>query len=63
MPKTLVCVDCKQDFEFTDGEEQFFREKFGDDFQVPKRCKPCRQANKERKQQRDQDGGRPQRRG
>lgn len=47
----VICVDCKKPFIVAEGEERFLREKFGDDFSMPKRCKPCRQANKERKAQ------------
>lgn len=45
--RELTCVDCKQTFTFTAGEQQFFSEKGLSD---PKRCKPCRQAKKERNQ-------------
>jgi hypothetical protein len=44
--QTLKCRDCKQDFVFTAGEQQFFAER---QFTPPTRCKPCRQANKARK--------------
>ena len=53
--KMLKCVDCKEDFEFTEGEEAFFKEKFGDDFKPPKRCKPCRKANKQKRDSQDGD--------
>ena len=41
----LNCQDCKTDFEFSDGEQAFYKEK---GFTPPKRCKDCRQKNKER---------------
>jgi CxxC-x17-CxxC domain-containing protein len=38
--KVLKCVDCKTDFVFTIGEQEFFREKqFRNE---PKRCKSCK---------------------
>lgn len=38
--KSLVCVDCGQDFIFTAGEQVFFAEKnFKNE---PKRCKDCK---------------------
>lgn len=46
--QTIKCADCKEDFLFTEGEQKFFQEKFGDDFTPPKRCKDCRKAKKER---------------
>ena len=46
--QTIKCVDCKEDFTFTEGEQSFFQEKFGDDFVPPKRCKACRKARKEK---------------
>ena len=49
--RTLECQDCKQDFVFTEGEQQFFESK---EFKDPRRCKPCRDKNKKR---RDQGGG------
>lgn len=42
----ITCVDCGTDFTFTEGEQKFFHEKFGDDFNRPKRCKPCREKKK-----------------
>jgi hypothetical protein len=49
----VTCVDCKEVFTVSKGEEDFLRGRFGDDFAMPKRCKPCRKTNKERKSQRD----------
>jgi hypothetical protein len=45
----VKCKDCKQPFIVSEGEERFLREKFGNDFSMPARCKPCREANKKRK--------------
>lgn len=43
--KTLVCVDCGQEFIFTEGEQAFYKEKGFDN--EPKRCVPCRRAKKD----------------
>jgi CxxC-x17-CxxC domain-containing protein len=37
----LTCSDCGQQFTFTVGEQQFFREKQFSN--KPRRCKPCKQ--------------------
>ena len=39
---TLTCKDCGDSFQFTVGEQQFFREKIGPDYVNPVRCKQCR---------------------
>ena len=45
--KSLTCKDCQKDFVFTEGEQEFYKEKgFEND---PQRCPECRQ---EKKQQR-----------
>ncbi len=44
--QTLTCVDCKQSFTWSAGEQEFFHEKGFTD--TPKRCKSCRQARKAR---------------
>ncbi len=44
--KTLVCKDCGQEFIFTVGEQEFYKEK---GFSEPLRCKPCRDARKNAK--------------
>jgi hypothetical protein len=41
----LKCGDCGRDFPWTAREQEFFRER---DFPAPKRCKECRQANRQR---------------
>jgi hypothetical protein len=49
---TLKCKNPKcpnPEFEFSEGEEQFLREKFGDDFKPPSYCKPCRAERKKQK--------------
>ncbi|PRR83039.1 zinc-ribbon domain-containing protein [Clostridium vincentii] len=42
--KTIICKDCGQEFLFTIGEQEFFKEKgFEND---PVRCPACRKARK-----------------
>ena len=42
--KTLICQDCGQEFLFTVGEQEFYKEKgFNNE---PKRCKACRDKRK-----------------
>lgn len=51
--RAIACSDCGQEFVWTAGEQEFYREKgFAN---PPKRCKDCRQANKAA---RDDDQGR-----
>ncbi|WML33684.1 zinc-ribbon domain-containing protein [Clostridium sp. OS1-26] len=43
--KTLNCKDCGKDFIFTEGEQEFYKEKgFEND---PVRCPDCRRARKQ----------------
>ena len=42
--KTLVCQDCGNEFVFTAGEQEFYKEKGLDN--EPKRCKDCRNRRK-----------------
>lgn len=42
--KKIECIDCHRDFIFTAGEQQFYEDK---GFKEPKRCKKCREAEKE----------------
>jgi hypothetical protein len=46
----MTCVDCKNLFVFTEGEQRFYEER---QFTPPRRCKLCRDA---RKMQKAQDG-------
>ena len=42
--KTLTCRDCGSEFVFTEGEQEFYKEKgFEND---PVRCADCRKARK-----------------
>ncbi len=45
--RTLQCLDCKNDFIFTAGEQSFYERKGFRE--IPKRCKPCRDARKSRR--------------
>ncbi|WP_129599732.1 zinc-ribbon domain-containing protein [Anaerophilus nitritogenes] len=45
--KTLVCKDCGKDFVFTQGEQDFYKEKGFDN--EPQRCTECRQAKKQQR--------------
>jgi len=43
MVKTLTCIDCGAEFDFTVGEQEFYKlKKLAD----PKRCLSCRKAKK-----------------
>ena len=43
--KTLACKDCGKYFTFTEGEQEFYKEKgFEND---PVRCPDCRRARKQ----------------
>jgi DNA-directed RNA polymerase subunit RPC12/RpoP len=42
--RTIVCKDCGKEFVFTEGEQEFYKEKgFEND---PVRCPECRKARK-----------------
>ena len=41
--KTLTCIECGETFEFTSGEQEFYKLK---QLANPKRCKDCRKARK-----------------
>lgn len=43
----LTCVDCGQEFTWSAGEQDFFRDKGFTE--TPKRCKACRQAKKDKR--------------
>src|SRR5262249_52281921 len=53
--RAIQCVDCKQDFIFTAGEQEFYERKgFREQ---PKRCKACREQRKNRRSEGFDDGG------
>jgi CxxC-x17-CxxC domain-containing protein len=49
--RPIECIDCKNQFVFTAGEQEFYERKGFRE--VPKRCKPCRDARKTRRTDRD----------
>lgn len=42
--RTLICQDCSREFVFTEGEQEFYKEKGLQN--EPKRCPECRKAKK-----------------
>jgi len=42
--KTLVCIQCGKEFTFTEGEQEFYKEKGFEN--EPKRCYDCRKTRK-----------------
>lgn len=42
--KTLMCKDCNTEFVFTEGEQEFYKEKGFEN--EPQRCPDCRKARK-----------------
>jgi len=52
--KTILCKDCGKEFVFTEGEQEFYKEKgFEND---PVRCPDCRRSRKaEKNRMRDRD--------
>lgn len=45
--KTLICKDCGKEFVFTEGEQEFYREKGFEN--EPQRCPECRRAKKQQR--------------
>ena len=52
--RPIQCIDCKSEFVFTAGEQEFYERKGFRE--VPKRCKPCREARKTRRVDRGDNG-------
>lgn len=48
--KNIVCKDCGQDFVFTTGEQEFYKEKGFEN--EPIRCADCRRARKQERNNR-----------
>ena len=50
--KSIVCKDCGKPFVFTEGEQAHFKRMVDDGkfdrYNEPVRCKPCRDAKKQR---------------
>lgn len=53
--RPLQCLDCKNEFIFTAGEQEFYERKGFKE--IPKRCKPCRDARKTRRTGSEVAGG------
>lgn len=55
--KLLVCKDCGAEFTFTEGEQEFYKEKGFEN--EPQRCPDCRRARKQQRNSRrgGQSGG------
>ena len=49
--KVIVCKDCGQEFTFTVGEQEFYKEKGFDN--EPVRCPACRRARKQQNNRRE----------
>ena len=45
--KKLVCKECQKEFLFTEGEQEFYKEKGF--LNEPQRCQECRRARKQAK--------------
>ena len=48
--KTIKCRDCGEEFVFTVGEQEFYKEKGFDN--EPTRCPACRRARKQQQNRR-----------
>jgi len=48
--KPIICNDCKDEFLFTEREQEFYKEKGFDN--EPKRCPSCRKKRKQRRNER-----------
>ena len=48
--RLMACIDCGENFILSAEEQAFFKER---GYEQPKRCKPCRQAKKERRERND----------
>jgi ssDNA-binding Zn-finger/Zn-ribbon topoisomerase 1 len=53
--KVLTCKDCGSEFVFTEGEQEFFKEKGFDN--EPQRCPDCRKAKKQQRNNNSNRGG------
>ena len=48
MEKYITCSDCREEFVWSEKEQDFYAEQ---GFTAPKRCKECREIRKQNKQQ------------
>ncbi|NLM27569.1 MAG: cytochrome C551 [Clostridiaceae bacterium] len=53
--KIIVCKDCGAEFTFTEGEQQFYKEKGFEN--EPQRCVDCRRAKKQQRYNRNRSQG------
>ena len=53
--KVVVCKDCKSEFIFSEGEQEFYKEKGFDN--EPQRCPDCRRAKKQQQNNGNSRGG------
>lgn len=53
--KILYCKDCKAEFTFSEGEQEFYKEKGFDN--EPQRCPDCRRAKKQSRSDGNSRGG------
>jgi len=51
---TLTCANCNNEFEHSEGEEKWMRERFGSEYRPPRLCVDCRKA---RRQNRTEERG------
>ena len=49
--KELICTDCKRPFSFTSGEQKYYETL---EFTPPKRCKPCRDMRKAKRESKEE---------
>ena len=52
--KTLTCKDCGSEFVFTEGEQEFYKEKGLEN--EPQRCPDCRRARKQQRNNNNRGG-------
>ena len=59
--KTLTCQDCKNPFLFTESEQEHFAKQIdrrtGKAWTDPKRCRACRDINRQSRPKQDQQTG------
>ena len=51
--QVIKCQDCGENFNFSEREQEFYKEK---GFRPPKRCRFCRNARKERYLNKEKEG-------
>jgi NAD-dependent SIR2 family protein deacetylase len=54
--KTLTCKDCSNEFIFSEGEQEFYKEKGFEN--EPQRCPDCRKARKQARRNFNSSAGR-----